>query len=116
MAKKAKKDKKASTKAVIAGKAAKKLRYWEGNVPGEFAFFMCDGKVVKNLRQLVKTFDEINDDVFNYHANMEKNDFSSWIKDVMDYHDLAGNMLGKNRHAAKETILLYMKTNAGKKV
>lgn len=94
-------------------KGAKKLRYWEGNVPDQFAFFVSDGKVVKNLKELVKALGEISEDAFRHHANKEKNDFSNWIKDVMSYNDLAGNILGKNRQATKETILLYVKKKTG---
>lgn len=104
------KDAPAGASAKAAGKP-KKLKFWEGNVPDNYAFFMCDGKVVKNLKDLVRAMDQINDDVFGHHANKEKNDFSKWIKDIMGYNDLAYNLLGKNRMHAKETIILYVKKN-----
>lgn len=98
-----------AAKAKGAARGPKKLAYWEGNVPDQFCFYASDGKVVKNLKDLVKAIDQMTDDVFNYHANKEKNDFSNWIRDVMQYHDLAHNILGKSRHSTKEAIVLYVK-------
>lgn len=108
----AKKTAKKASAALVAAK--KRLRYWDDNVPDEFAFVVRDGKVLKSLKDVVKAMEQINDDIFGYHANKEKNDFSNWIRDVMHYHDLAHNILGKNRLHTKETILLYVKKKAGR--
>lgn len=114
--KKAKKAKSAKKKKPKASKKPKKLRYLQSNVPDEFAFFMCDGKVLKNLRDLVKALDKISDDTFWNHANTYKNDFSSWIRDIMEHNDLAHNILGKNRIQTKETIMIYVKKKTGKRL
>lgn len=120
MAKKGKKAKKkakpAKKKKPGASKKSRNLRYWEGDVPDEFAFFMCDGRVLKNLKGLTKALDEISDDTFWRHANNERNDFSNWIRDIMHHQDLAHNLLGKNKLETKETILVYIKRKTGKKL
>lgn len=113
MAKKGKKNVAVKTAAPVPAKKAR-LRYWEDNVPEQYAFFVCDGKVVKNLKELVAAFDKMTDDVFRHHANKEKNDFSCWIRDIMQHHDLAHNILGKNKTGTKETIVLYVKRKTGR--
>ena len=114
--KKAKKAKKPSKKKVLkTGEKSTRIRYWDNNVPDDFAFYVCDGTVIKNLKEMSRMLNKMSDDVFYYHANPEKNDFSSWIKDVIDCNDLAHNMLGKGRIESRETIMIYMKKKTGKK-
>lgn len=102
--------------AVPVAPAKGRVRYWDENVPEQFVFFVRDGKVVKNLKELVAALDKMADDVFHHHANREKNDFSNWIRDVMQHHDLAHNILGKNKHGTKETIMIYVKRKTGRNV
>jgi len=112
---KAKAEAKSPGKPAVPAAARKaRLRYWDENVPDQFVFYVRDGKVLKNLKELVAALDRMTDDVFNHHANREKNDFSNWIKDIMQHHDLAHNILGKNRMGAKETIVFYVKRKTGK--
>ncbi|MEK6869488.1 MAG: hypothetical protein AABX74_04615 [Nanoarchaeota archaeon] len=61
----------------------------------EFRF--CNGLHIKNLHELLLAFETIEDDVYQFHANNEKNDFSSWIKDVFEDEELASNLRMKDR-------------------
>ena len=61
----------------------------------EFRF--CNGLHIKNLHELLLAFETIEDDVYQFHANNEKNDFSSWVKDVFEDQELAFNIRMKDR-------------------
>ncbi|MFO8016319.1 MAG: hypothetical protein R6U32_04390 [Candidatus Woesearchaeota archaeon] len=95
--------------------AKKKLFYWENTVPEQFSFHAHDGRTLRTLKDLAEALDDMSDGTFAHHANREKNDFSSWIKDIMNYHDLAHNMLGKNRPETKRAIIAYLKKQSGRK-
>ena len=68
---------------------AKKLL---SNVPEQHAFICCDGRIVRNIRDLGKTLAHMADDTFGYHANQHKNDFSQWVKDVIGDDKLARHL------------------------
>lgn len=46
-------------------------------------FWCNDGRILRNLYDLAKALDEMSDEVFKYHANNEKNDFSNWVGEVL---------------------------------
>lgn len=53
---------------------------------GDDQCFWCNhGVVVHDLRELHDHLQEMSDEEFKYHVNKEKNDFSTWIRDVL--HD-----------------------------
>ncbi len=59
--------------------AEKRLR----NVPQEYSFYCHDGRVFLNLADLGTALANMAEDIFSYHANKEKNDFSNWVRDVI---------------------------------
>jgi len=58
-------------------------------VAPERYFVLCDGRQVKNYKELADILQTINDDMFSYHVNDTKNDFANWINDVFKEEDLA---------------------------
>jgi len=56
----------------------------------EFCF--CNGVHVKNLQELLTTLETINDAIYQFHANNEKNDFSRWINEVIGDSELASKL------------------------
>ncbi len=50
--------------------------------PPENVFWLCTGVTLKNIEELKKALKTMEDGVFNYHVNAEKNDFANWIKDI----------------------------------
>lgn len=62
------------------------------DVPMENHFWLCDGSVLKNLGELLKTMRRMKKDIYNYHVNEERNDFSNWIKDIVGDTKLAGEL------------------------
>lgn len=54
-----------------------------GNVPDEHAFRCCDGQVLWNMLDLAKSLTHMSDEVFAFHSNTGKADFSVWASDVI---------------------------------
>ena len=59
------------------------------DAPDEMAFWVHDGPVLKNLKELLKAARKMNKEIYSHHVNKQKNDFSKWIKDVLGHKSLA---------------------------
>ena len=59
------------------------------DVNPEHCFWVNNGPVLKNLDELYKALSEMNKDAFKHHVIKEKNDFSSWIRDILGDQKLA---------------------------
>ena len=71
----------------------------------EKCFWVNNGPVLKNLDELANALPEINDEAFHHHVNSDKNDFSSWINDVIGDKKLANDLLSsKNRESAVKKV------------
>lgn len=62
------------------------------NVPDDKVFWLCDGRILRNLHELADALENMSNDVFEHHVNKEKNDFSSWINDVIGDKKLANDL------------------------
>jgi len=52
--------------------------------------FLChDGRVMKNLDELGVALREMSEDTFRYHVTADKNDFSTWVQDVIGDRELS---------------------------
>lgn len=58
----------------------------------ECSFKIADGGTIRNLNELSKSLENIDDTVFMHHVNGERNDFSNWIKDVLKDEKLAADL------------------------
>ena len=70
------------------------------DAPAEHYFILCNGKHVKNLRELADVMEHIEDNVFSYHVTADRNDFAAWVKDIFKDVELAEKLSGakdKNR-------------------
>ena len=54
----------------------------------EKAFWLADGRALRNLRQLAEEFEKMEDSVWDYHVTAEKNDFANWVEGVFGQHQL----------------------------
>jgi hypothetical protein len=63
------------------------------DVPQEYVFWCCDGRVLKNLRELCDAFGAMSEETFAYHVNAAKNDFHNWVKDIIKDDALASDLL-----------------------
>ncbi len=77
-------------KEIIKGKLDKS---WLDDVPEDKVFWCHDGGVVKNLEELFNALRKMSGDTYHYHASRKKNDFSSWIRDVIGDAALAGELV-----------------------
>ncbi len=59
------------------------------NVPEHFVFRCRDGSQFWNMRDLARAVSSMQEDVFLFHVNREKNDFATWVADVVGDHVLA---------------------------
>jgi hypothetical protein len=59
-------------------------------MPGK-EFFLADGKILKDIYELSKAFEDMHDNTFNHHVNSHssKNDFAFWIMDTLEDIELA---------------------------
>jgi hypothetical protein len=68
-------------------------RGYLADVPQEYVFWCCDGRILKNLRELCDALAVMSDDTFAYHVNAAKNDFYNWVRDVIKDETLAADLL-----------------------
>lgn len=83
----------------VTPKEARKIL---GKVPAAKSFWLCINMELRSLPELSVAVESIDDDVFRYHVNKDKNDFESWIRDVLLDKDLAREIA---RVKTKETLL-----------
>ncbi|PIR47093.1 MAG: hypothetical protein COV07_00800 [Candidatus Vogelbacteria bacterium CG10_big_fil_rev_8_21_14_0_10_45_14] len=74
--------------------------------PGEDCFWVCDGRVLSDLSELGEALGEIEDDIFEYHANEKRHDFAQWVEDVLCDGDCAKKLREtRTRHDARRVVL-----------
>lgn len=69
--------------------AQQKLVEPKKTIKPENYFFLKDGRALKDISELAKVLDSIGKDVFDFHVNDAKNDFSNWIRDIIGEKELA---------------------------
>lgn len=70
-------------------------------------FVLCDGRTIKDYRELAAILETIGDDVFYYHVTNERNDFANWINDVFGESELAKQI--RNSSSRHEMLALLYK-------
>lgn len=63
--------------------------------PGKH-FTLADGTSLSNFIELVHALEKMSAETFKHHVTETKNDFSNWINDVFDDHEL-GDELAKKK-------------------
>ncbi|MDF1497877.1 MAG: DUF5752 family protein [Patescibacteria group bacterium] len=72
------------------------------NAQDETCFWVCDGSVLRNIKDLKDSLLKMSKKSFTYHVNKEKNDFVEWTKNTLKDSVLA-NKLSKTK-TLKTTI------------
>jgi hypothetical protein len=62
------------------------------DIEGDKRFFCQDGRVIKNLTELIDSLNHMTEEMFHYHVTSEKNDFCNWIRDVLGDEKLASEL------------------------
>lgn len=63
------------------------------NVPEEYTFKCRDGRILKNMQELAEALAVMSDDTFTFHSNVDKSDFSNWVKDIIKDTKLARDLM-----------------------
>jgi len=72
-------------------------------------FILVTGVPLKNVKELLSAFDNMNDWVFNHHVNDSRNDFSAWIKDCLGDKELAEEIAAiKDMHEMQVRMLKHL--------
>jgi hypothetical protein len=73
------------------------------DVPSEKGFWCHDGRTLRNMGELAKALSGMPEETFIYHANREKNDFVTWVRDVIGDMKLAAALqLAPDREKAAD--------------
>jgi hypothetical protein len=78
---------------------------WLADVPEEYVFWCCDGRVMRNMQELAEALNTMADDVFAYHANQQRNDFSTWVRDIIRDDRLAADLLQVSSRTAAAIVV-----------
>jgi hypothetical protein len=70
-------------------KATKSVQKKPVDAKPEHYFILVTGIPLKNLKDLANTLETMNEWTFNHHVNDSRNDFSSWIKEILKEDDLS---------------------------
>ena len=76
------------------------------DVAPEKSFWTCDGRIFKNMEEFANGLQAISDEVFKYHANKDKNDFSIWANEVLSDSKLGNELLSSRTRdsAARKAV------------
>lgn len=97
-------EKKKATKS--AGSRANKFKT---KMPENKRFVLSNGKVICSVKELALEMENIEEDVFYYHVNEDKNDFVNWLRDVIEEPDLAQRLKGaKSKGEFQIKLLKYI--------
>lgn len=77
------------------------------SIPEDKYFILCNGKIIKNIRELALAFENMSFEIFNHHVNHERNDFANWIRDIFSEKDLATEL--NLKHNAKDSELTVLR-------
>jgi len=72
----------------------------------EHSFIVVDGTKITNLPELALEMDNMADEIFDHHVNAARNDFASWIRDVIGELELADRMAGINTRTDTQLVIL----------
>ena len=75
-------------------------------------FYVINGMTLRSLYELKDALASMSDDTYAHHVNDERNDFSSWVKEVHNDEELANALLNTtNRKDALDMVnsrLVYL--------
>lgn len=75
------------------------------DVKPEHVFYCIDGAILKNLKELTEKLKSMGREAYAHHANMHRNDFHNWIKDVYGNERLAKRVASaKNSKEASKML------------
>jgi len=71
-------------------------------------FWLPDGTPIKSLSELANVLTSMDDATFQSHVTDERNDFSEWMKNVLQKPELADQVSGKNKDEMIQLVQQHM--------
>ena len=82
-----------------------KAKKQPGKVPAEYVFWCHDGSVFADLEELAEGLAVMSDETYVYHCNLEKQDFSNWVRHIIKDEELAMELaIARSRVQAAEYV------------
>ena len=79
--------------------------YLRDVMPGQ-SFWVNNGPILKNLEELGDFLPQMSDNSFQHHVSNGKNDFGSWINDVIGDKKLADDLLSsKTKESSAKKVM-----------
>jgi hypothetical protein len=75
--------------------------------PAQHVFVLHGGQELKDLFDLAKALEDIQEEVFRHHVNDDRHDFANWVKNVLDEHALADEMREARKHPEAHERIIY---------
>ena len=75
-------------------------------LPFDKSFVLADGTKIKSLVDLATLLNEMPPTLFRQHVNIFKNDFSSWVKNTYEDHNLADELMTANEKEEVELLIM----------
>lgn len=83
--------------------------------PAGQEFWLRDGRKLCSVKELSTAIESMDDSLFYYHVNSQKNDFMNWIRDVFKERELAARLSGARlKGEIKRELSLFLEKNAEK--
>jgi hypothetical protein len=76
----------------MAGTLKGQAQKFLSKVPEEYVFRCQDGRVLRDMNELAEALSTMTDETFTYHSNVEKKDFSNWVRDIIGDEKLAKDL------------------------
>jgi len=76
-------------------------------VDGDDIFLLANNKKVSSIKELYVLLQRLDDKIFYFHVNEEKNDFYNWVRDVYQDKKLADDLLWCTN---KESMIFCLKS------
>ncbi len=81
------------------------------DVQPQYSFWVCDGKVLKNMQELQSALRQMSSETYSCHANNEKNDFANWVNDILSDANLAQKLRSaRSKQEAEKAVGNAMRT------
>ena len=89
----------------MTGTLKEQAQKFLSKVPEEYVFRCQDGRVLRDMNELAEALSTMADETFAYHSNVEKKDFSNWVRDIIGDEKLAKELekATSRTQAAKQT-------------
>ena len=78
----------------------------KNEISPEHYFSLCTGVMIKDIKELAFALDYLSEEELNQHVNAERNDFSTWIRDVYGEEKLAKHLWTKQEKKDIQIALL----------